>query len=169
MTAEALRYPIFVYGDDVKKYIPHRGAMLFAQNVTVLNHDHYQGNATWLADSFVFQGHFPGTPIVPGVIIVEAGAQIAGVGLLAGDPKSRALIGRNIGLLAGIRKCFFRRPVPPGLKLTFDVHIRHLADDLVNVTSEVSCELGNVASLEFVFAQKPLDTLAQHLSQTNVA
>jgi 3-hydroxyacyl-[acyl-carrier-protein] dehydratase len=169
MTLEVLSYPIHVNGDDVKKYIPHRNAMLFAQNVTVLDHDHYQGDATWQADSFVFQGHFPGTPIVPGVIIVEAGAQIAGVGLLAGDPKSRAIVGGNIGLLAGIRKCFFRRPVPPGLKLTFDVHIRHLADDVVNVTSEVSCELGNVASLEFVFAQKPLDTLALHLGQSNAA
>lgn len=169
MTIEALSYPIYLNSDDVKKYIPHRDAMLFAQNVTVLDHNHYQGDATWQEDSFVFQGHFPGTPVVPGVIILEAGAQIAGVGLLAGDPKSRASVSNNIGLLAGIRKCFFRRPVPPGLKLTFDIHIRHIADDIVNVSGEVSCESGSVASLEFVFAQKPLDTLAQHLGQVNAA
>jgi 3-hydroxyacyl-[acyl-carrier-protein] dehydratase len=167
MSVEVLSYPIYLDQEGIKNHIPHRDAMLFAQQVTVLEHDHYQGEATWNADSFVFQGHFPGTPIVPGVIIVEAGAQIAGVGLLAGDPKSRAAVSNNIGLLAGIRKCFFRRPVPPGLKLTFDIRIRHLADDVVNVTAEVSCPQGNVASLEFVFAQKPLDTLVQYLAQVN--
>lgn len=167
MTIEALKYPIYLNCEDVKKYIPHRDAMLFAQNVTVLDHSHYQGDAIWFADSFVFQGHFPGTAVVPGVIILEACAQISGVGLLAGDPKSRALVSNNIGLLAGIRKCFFRRPVPPELKLTFDIHIRHIADDIVNVSSEVSCEFGNVATLEFVFAQKPLDSLAQYLGQIN--
>jgi 3-hydroxyacyl-[acyl-carrier-protein] dehydratase len=164
---EELSYPIYLDKEAIKEFIPHRDAMLFAQNVIVLTHNHYQGDATWLSDSFVFQGHFPGTPIVPGVIIVEAGAQIAGVGLLAGDPKSRASVSNNIGLLAGIRKCFFRRPVPPGLRLTFDIHIRHIADDIVNVSSEVSCEFGSVASLEFVFAQKPLDNLVQHLGQVN--
>jgi 3-hydroxyacyl-[acyl-carrier-protein] dehydratase len=166
-SVEELNYPIYLDKEAIKKFIPHRDAMLFAQHVTVLDYNHYQGEAIWLEDSFIFQGHFPGTPIVPGVIIVEAGAQIAGVGLLAGDPKSRASVSNNIGLLAGIRKCFFRRPVPPGLKLTFDVHIRHIADDVVNASSEVSCEFGNVASLEFVFAQKPLDTLVQHLGQVN--
>jgi 3-hydroxyacyl-[acyl-carrier-protein] dehydratase len=164
---EELIYPIYLDKVEIQKFIPHRDAMLFAQNVVVLDHNHYQGDTVWSEDSFVFQGHFPGAPVVPGVIIVEAGAQIAGVGLLAGDPKSRALVRNNIGLLAGIRKCFFRRPVPPGLKLTFDIHIRHIADDVVNVSSEVSCEFGNVASLEFVFAQKPLDTLMQHLGQVN--
>jgi 3-hydroxyacyl-[acyl-carrier-protein] dehydratase len=166
-SVEELTYPIYLDKEAIKKFIPHRDAMLFAQNVTVLDHNHYQGDTTWSEDSFVFQGHFPGTPVVPGVIILEAGAQIAGVGLLAGDPKSRASVSNNIGLLAGIRKCFFRRPVPPGLTLTFDIHIRHIADDVVNVSSEVSCEFGSVASLEFVFAQKPLNTLVQHLGQVH--
>jgi 3-hydroxyacyl-[acyl-carrier-protein] dehydratase len=166
--SEELRYPIHLDREAIKKFIPHRDAMLFAQNVTVVDHDHYVGEAMWLADSFVFKGHFPAQPIVPGVMIVEAGAQIAGAGLLAGDPKSRAKVGANIGLLAGIRKCFFRRPVPPGLKLTFDLRIRHVAEDVINAAGDVFCEFGPVATLEFVFAQAPINTLAQSLGKPDV-
>lgn len=154
-------YPMHLDSGAIQRFIPHRDAMLFANQVTVLSHDHFTGQATWAADSFVFQGHFPGNPIVPGVMIVEAGAQIAGAGLRAGDPKARASIEGNVGLLLGIRKCFFRRPVTPGLTLHFDMHCRQFADNVVNVSGEVTCSLGGVASIEFAFAQAPADSLVQ--------
>jgi 3-hydroxyacyl-[acyl-carrier-protein] dehydratase len=152
-------YPMHLDREAIQRFIPHRDAMLFADSVTVLAHDHYTGEASWPADSFVFKGHFPGNPIVPGVMIVEAGAQIAGAGLRAGDPKANATSSGNIGVLLGIRKCLFRRPVTPGLKLIFDMHTREFSDSVVNVTGEVTCESGKVASLEFVFAQAPASSL----------
>jgi 3-hydroxyacyl-[acyl-carrier-protein] dehydratase len=152
-------YPMHLDADAIQRFIPHRDAMLFARRVTVLAHDHYTGEAIWAADSFVFQGHFPGQPIVPGVMIIEAGAQIAGAGLRAGDPKARATAPGNMGLLAAVRKCYFKRPVTPDLNLIFDLHTRQVAEGVVNVTGEVTCASGQVATLEFVFAQTPLDRI----------
>ena len=165
MAVDELQYPIHLDEHAIQNLIPHRDAMLFPHHVTVLDAHHFTGQVVWAADAFVVKGHFPGRPIVPGVIIVEAGAQIAGVGLLAGNPKARARKDASIGLLAGIRKCFFKRPVPPDMLLSYDLHVRHVTDDVVNVTGEVSCVLGPVASLEFAFAQASKQVLLDNLQQ----
>ena len=150
-------YPMHLGVDAIHRFIPHRGVMLFARQVTVLAHDHYTGEAAWPDDSFVFNGHFPGQPIVPGVMVIEAAAQIAGAGLRAGDPRARAQVDGHVGLLMAVRKCLFRRPVPPGLKLHFALRTRQMSEGVINVTGEVNSDRGRVASLEFVFAQAPAD------------
>jgi 3-hydroxyacyl-[acyl-carrier-protein] dehydratase len=143
----------------IENFIPHRRPMRFAETVTVLAHDHYQGTALFSSDSFVIQGHFPERPIVPGVMILEAGAQIAAAGLRAGDLRARdAAVGR-IGVLMAVRKCLFRQPVFPGERLDYDLHCRQFSDSAVNVSGEVRCRSTLVATLEFMFGQIEADRL----------
>jgi 3-hydroxyacyl-[acyl-carrier-protein] dehydratase len=156
-------YPMQLDQTQLQRFIPHRAPMLFAQSVTVLAQNHFLGKAVWQADSFVFLGHFPGQPLVPGVMIIEAAAQIAGVGVLAGDPIARPKSATRVGLLAGVRKCFFKRPVTPGQVLIFDLHSRQMAEDLANISGEVTCENETVATLEFAFVQASITSVIERL------
>jgi 3-hydroxyacyl-[acyl-carrier-protein] dehydratase len=149
----SLDYPMHLDESAIESFIPHRKPMRFAETVTVLAHDHYQGTAIFSADSFVMQGHFPGRPIVPGVMVIEAGAQIAAAGLRAGDLRARDAATGRLGVLMAVRKCFFRQPVLPEQRLDYELQCRQLSDSAVNVSGQVHCGSNLVATLEFVFGQ----------------
>lgn len=97
------RYP-FSLVDRIIKYVPGQMAVGI-KNVT-FNEPH-------------FQGHFPGHPIMPGVLIVEAMAQVGGVVLTQMPEFSRG----GLFMFAGIEKARFRRPVVPGDQLIMTVEL----------------------------------------------
>lgn len=82
-----------------------------------------------------FEGHFPGAPVMPGVLIMESLAQAAGIWLLnqAADP------GLAEVHVVGIDEAKFRRPVVPGDRLDLDVRVLHRRGELCRFRGEVRC------------------------------
>ncbi|MEO7276476.1 MAG: 3-hydroxyacyl-ACP dehydratase FabZ [Sphingomicrobium sp.] len=103
----------------VMEALPHRYPMLLVDRVERLDPDHSITaiKAVTINEPF-FQGHFPGRPIMPGVLIIEALAQAAGV--LAVEALGLAGSGKLVYFMA-IESAKFRAPVEPGVLLQLDV------------------------------------------------
>jgi beta-hydroxyacyl-ACP dehydratase FabZ len=97
------RYP-FLLVDRIKELEPNR-RIVGIKNVTV--------------NEPFFPGHFPGRPIMPGVLIIEAMAQAGGVLVF----KSGGPIGKPVVYMTGIDGAKFRRPVVPGDQLRFEIDV----------------------------------------------
>ena len=95
---------------DIEKILPHRYPFLLVDRILELvPGKRAVGVKNVTANEPFFQGHFPGNPIMPGVLIVEAMAQVAGVAGLSGDVNKGKL-----GLLTGIEAMKFKKQVIPG-------------------------------------------------------
>lgn len=105
---------------DIMEYLPHRYPFLLVDKVVELEPDKKIvciKNVT-INEPF-FQGHFPGEPIMPGVLIIEAMAQCWGILVLYAIPKELNK-SKDIRFI-GIDKCRFRRPVQPGDQIRFEM------------------------------------------------
>jgi 3-hydroxyacyl-[acyl-carrier-protein] dehydratase len=96
--------------EEIKQYLPHREPMLLVDDMELdgdmgIGHYHVRG------DEFFLQGHFPGKPVVPGVILCEIMGQSSSL-LLLDELKNR------LTLYSGLNDVRFRQPVLPGDTLT---------------------------------------------------
>lgn len=110
---------------EIWNYLPHRFPFLLVDRVV-----EFEANKRIVAIKNVtinepqFTGHFPGTPVFPGVLIVEALAQASGI--LAFKSRNRTLDAGYIYYLAGTDKTKFKRSVVPGDQLRLEVEIVNL-------------------------------------------
>jgi 3-hydroxyacyl-[acyl-carrier-protein] dehydratase len=134
---------------EIEALIPHRWPILLVDRIVEYDAEAKRivGIKGVAATEWFFQGHFPGLPVVPGVIQVEALAQTMAV-YVAKQPG----FGSRIGLFAGIDDCRFKRVVVPGDVLRLEVTMEKLGSrfgrgrGVATVDGEVACE----ATLSFV-------------------
>lgn len=138
MTSSALPPRPTVLGiEDIMKVLPHRYPFLLVDRIVEMEpKKRVVGIKNVTINEPFFQGHFPGHPIMPGVLIVEAMAQTGGVLLLGSFPDPEA----KVVYFTTLDNVKFRRPVKPGDQLRFEL-------DLVQVRGPV-CRMRGVARVD---------------------
>ncbi|MGP1628421.1 MAG: 3-hydroxyacyl-ACP dehydratase FabZ family protein [Giesbergeria sp.] len=148
MTHAIAAFPFTLDRQAIEQLLPHRGPIFACKQLIALGPRRYTAIAHWPLDNAVIQGHFPGYPLVPGVMLIEAVTQLAGAGLLSADAYVQSLPGERIGVLASVRRCAFKRPVLPGQDVVFEITCRQIGTDSVQVSAQALVADTEVAQLE---------------------
>jgi 3-hydroxyacyl-[acyl-carrier-protein] dehydratase len=137
---------------EIMEILPHRYPMLLVDRVLEIE----EGkrivcikNVT--ANEQFFQGHFPGAPVMPGVLIVEAMAQCGAV-LVLRDIPDRA---QKLFLFGGVDKARFRRPVIPGDQLRMEVEILAKRSNSVKIRGVATVDGEVVAEADMLSVMAP--------------
>ena len=137
--------------NEIRRILPHRYPMLLVDRIVELEAEHIVGIKNVTANEPFFAGHFPDFPVMPGVLIVEAMAQTAGVLVLKSIPDRES----KLVLLVSIEFAKFRRPVVPGDQLRIEMTVikrkasvakmagRATVDGLLVAEAEVMCKLAD--------------------------
>jgi len=139
----------------ILKQLPHRYPFLLVDKVTLLERNsriqavkNVTCNEPWAG------GHFPGRPVMPGVLIIEALAQAAG--LLAFDAMGQVPDENNIYYFVGIDGARFKRPVEPGDQLLLEITIDRVRGGIwkfkgvARVEGDVACEASLMCTMRHV-------------------
>lgn len=133
---------------EIQQIIPHRWPFLLVDKVIELQPGEGAiGIKNVTAGELCFQGHFPDYPIFPGVLIIEALAQVGAVAVLS-VPENKG----RIVLFAGVDKFRFRGPVFPGDSLRLEVKFTKMRGPIGKGTAKATVEGKTVAEGELTFA-----------------
>jgi 3-hydroxyacyl-[acyl-carrier-protein] dehydratase len=135
--------------NEIRQILPHRYPFLLVDKIIELEAERIVGIKNVTANEPFFAGHFPDFPVMPGVLIVEAMAQTAGILVLKSIPDRD----QKLVLLVSVDGARFRRPVVPGDQLRLEMKLlrrkgsvakmsgRALVDGVLVAEAEVMCKL----------------------------
>ncbi|MGM0588310.1 MAG: 3-hydroxyacyl-ACP dehydratase FabZ [Bacteroidota bacterium] len=136
--------------EEIKNYLPHRYPFLLVDRVVEVEEDRIQAYKNVTVNEDFFNGHFPGQPIMPGVLQIEALAQAGAVLMMkqkVDNPDDYLIV------FSGIKNAKFRKPVVPGDQLQLEVEMVSQRRNFVvmegkaTVDGNVTCELEASAAI----------------------
>ena len=134
---------------DIQKimsFLPHRYPFLLVDRILEIDEKHAVGIKNVTINEPFFQGHFPGEPVMPGVLVLEAMGQVAAM-MMSAKPGSENLI----TFLTGVEKAKFRKPVKPGDQLVTTAEMIRLRGKMGKVRTVGRIDGAVAAEAEFSF------------------
>lgn len=101
---------------DIKDLLPHRPPFLYVDKIDEVSSERIVGTRKYTDEDYFFKGHFPGYPVVPGVVLVESMAQCGGAGVA-----QSGVLKDKLFFLATVDKVKFRKQVLPGDEVRFEI------------------------------------------------
>lgn len=132
--------------DAIREILPHRYPFLLVDRIEELEAERVVGIKNVTVNEPFFAGHFPDYPVMPGVLIIEAMAQVAGVLVLNGIPDRK----NKLVLLAGVDGAKFRKPVRPGDQLRMEMKVLRSRASMAKVTGTATVDGAVVAEAEIL-------------------
>lgn len=135
--------------DVIKQILPHRYPFLLVDGITEIGDDTVAGYKLLTANEGVFEGHFPGNPVYPGVLQIETIAQVGACWILSLEANR----GKTAYLMS-VESAKFRRPVGPGVRLDILAKISNLKSRTGRLEGRILVEdkVVSEATLMFAFA-----------------
>jgi 3-hydroxyacyl-[acyl-carrier-protein] dehydratase len=139
--------------DEIKKLIPHRPPFLFVDKILEVSEEGAKASLSVTIDMPFFEGHYPGNPIMPGVLLSESVFQTGAIYLSKQVIGSDELTGDDVTpVLSRIRDARFKRMVKPGDELVISVFMVDKVGQFFNLRGEISNGEKTVMTVSFALA-----------------